>query len=68
MKFLGILPALLLASCAASSSLSFFRGDQRVLEDDLSVPGANPLEFCQKDDKYTLTITKVDLTPNPPSP
>ena len=68
MKLTTTLLPLLLSSSAASKSLSFFGGDQHVLDDDLDVPGDNPLEFCQKDNKYTLTIDKVDLTPNPPSP
>ena len=54
--------------CAASNSLSFFSADQHVLDDDLDVPGDNPLEYCQKDNKYSLAIKKVDLTPNPPLP
>ena len=68
MKFIYSFLTLLFASCAASNSLSFFGADQHVLDDDVSVPGDNPLEFCQKDNEYTLTINKVDLTPNPPKP
>jgi len=68
MKLTITVVLLLLSSFAASKSLSLFGGDQRLLEDDLDVPGDNPLEFCQQDDTYILTINKVDLTPNPPSP
>ena len=68
MKIAATLISLLLSSLAAANSLSFFGSDQHVLDDELDVPGDNPLEFCQKDNKYTLTINKVDLTPNPPSP
>lgn len=68
MKLVTSLLLLLLSAFAAANSLSFFGTDQKVLDDDLKVPGDNPLEFCQKDDKYTLTINKVDLTPNPPAP
>lgn len=57
-----------LASFAASKSFAFFGSDQKVLNEELSVPGANPLEFCQSNDNYSLDITYVDLTPNPPSP
>ncbi|MCJ1452162.1 Phosphatidylglycerol/phosphatidylinositol transfer protein [Mycoblastus sanguinarius] len=68
MKLTTSLLPLLLSSLAASKSLSFLGNDQQVLGDDLNVPGDNPLEFCTKSDDYTLTINKVDLTPNPPSP
>ncbi|KAL6717167.1 Phosphatidylglycerol/phosphatidylinositol transfer protein [Lecanora helva] len=59
---------LLFSAFATSNSLSFFGGDQQVLDEDLKVPGDNPLYYCQKTDNYSLTIDKVDLTPNPPSP
>jgi len=31
----------------------------------LKVPGDNPLEFCQDPIDHILTITNVDLDPNP---
>lgn len=68
MKLVTVLIPLLLSSFAAAKSLSLLGGDQKILDGDLDVPGDNPLEFCQKDNTYTLTINKVDLTPNPPSP
>lgn len=68
MKLTTTLLTLLLSSFALSNSLSLFGGDQHVLDEDVQVPGDNPLELCQKDNKYSLTINKVDLTPNPPSP
>jgi len=68
MKLTTTLLPLFLSSFAAAKSLSFFGSEQKVLDDDLSVPGANPLKFCQKTDNYSLTISNVDLTPNPPSP
>lgn len=68
MKFTTTLLPLLLSSLAASSSLSFFRSDQQVLDEKLSVPGDNPLEFCASSDDYILTISNVDLKPNPPLP
>ena len=56
-------------SCAAvSNTLSLFGSDQQVLEEDLSVPGDNPLFYCQQTDKNILRIDYVDLTPNPPEP
>lgn len=35
---------------------------------DLSVPGDNPLNFCQEPSNDILTIESVDLSPNPPVP
>lgn len=67
MKFTATFLALLFASLAASTSL--FGSSQTILaDDDVDVPGENPLKFCQKNDYYLLTIDFVDLTPNPPSP
>ena len=69
MMFTTVLLTSLFTLLAAANSLSFFGGkDQRPLEDTYPVPGENPLDFCQKPDNYSLTITNVDLTPNPPSP
>lgn len=68
MKIAITLSSLFLFSFAASKSLSLFGGDQKVLDGKLDVPGDNPLEFCQAENTYTLTINKVDLTPNPPLP
>ncbi|KAL8822971.1 MAG: hypothetical protein Q9191_006302 [Dirinaria sp. TL-2023a] len=68
MRLLTTLLPIFLASFAASKSFAFFGGDQKVLNEELSVPGANPLEFCQSNDNYSLNITYVDLTPNPPTP
>ncbi len=68
MKALTAVLTILYLSLATARSLSLFASDQHVLDDDLSVPGENPLMFCQKADDYTLTISMVDLTPNPPSP
>lgn len=34
----------------------------------VSVPGENPLTFCDDPGKDILTIERVDLTPNPPVP
>lgn len=62
-----ILP-LLFSSLAASRSSSFFGSDQHVLDEALSVPGKNPLTFCQDTKDYSLDIKYVDLTPNPPEP
>lgn len=49
---------------------SIFRSNSQQLltsdDDDLSVPGDNPLYYCSSDDKAILTIDHVDLSPNPP--
>ena len=68
MKLTTTLLPLVLSSLAVSSSFSFFGSDQQVLDDDLEVPGDNPLKFCAKSDDYILTISNVDLEPNPPLP
>ncbi|CAF9931791.1 Phosphatidylglycerol/phosphatidylinositol transfer protein [Imshaugia aleurites] len=68
MKLTTALLPLFISSLATSSSLSFFGSDQQVLDKTLEVPGANPLEFCEKNDDYILTINNVDLEPNPPLP
>ena len=65
MKPITTLLTLFLSSIVASSS--FFGGEQRVLDDDVSVPGDNPLKYCQGDiSKDILTIKHVNLSPNPP--
>ena len=58
----------LFISLVASNSLSFFGGDQTILDGDLAVPGNNPLEYCNANDKSILIIENVDLDPNPPKP
>lgn len=68
MKLTTTLLPLFISSLATSSSLSFFGKDQQVLDEDLKVPGDNPLEFCGKSDDFILTINNVDLEPNPPLP
>lgn len=57
---------LLLSTFATYSSASLFGGSQHVLEDKSSVPGDNPMVFCQDTSDYILTIDCVDLSPNPP--
>lgn len=67
MKLTASFLPLVFASLAASTSL-FSSGQTILVDDDLNVPGENPLKFCQNPDRYTLTISGVDLTPNPPLP
>ncbi|KAI9691278.1 MAG: Phosphatidylglycerol/phosphatidylinositol transfer protein [Bogoriella megaspora] len=68
MKFATTLLALVTFSSAVSSS--WLSGDDQVtiIDEELNVPGENPLTFCQKPDDNILTIDKVDLDPNPPAP
>jgi len=35
-------------------------------DEDLSVPGANPLYYCSSPENDILVIENVDLDPNPP--
>ncbi len=66
MKLITAILPFFLSSLVASKSSSFWGGEQRVL-DDVSVPGDNPLNYCQLDtSKDILTIQHVNLTPNPP--
>lgn len=67
MKFVIAVLSLVLFS-ATSNTLSFRGGDQTILDEKYSVPGDNPLSFCQEPSGYVLNIDHVDLTPNPPKP
>ncbi|KAL8742048.1 MAG: hypothetical protein Q9190_005411 [Brigantiaea leucoxantha] len=63
---ISIVP-LVFSAAVTSSSFSLFSNDQKTLVDDsLSVPGENPLNFCADPADYILTIDHVDLDPNPP--
>ena len=66
MKLVATIVPLLFSSYAASKSLSFFGSQQIILADKPSVPGDNPLDFCEDTKDYSLDISYVDLTPNPP--
>ena len=35
-------------------------------DDDLKVPGDNPLYYCEDTKDYILNIDHIDLDPNPP--
>jgi hypothetical protein len=64
------LSALVVALAASVNARSIFRPDGQSLarrDDDLAVPGQNPLKFCEADRGNDLiTIEEVVLTPNPP--
>ncbi|KAF2235646.1 putative phosphatidylglycerol/phosphatidylinositol transfer protein [Viridothelium virens] len=69
MKFATAFFALLSFTSAARAS--WLDGGNQVTvtdDEDLSVPGDNPLLFCSKADDDILTIKQVDLDPNPPAP
>ncbi|MCJ1231883.1 Phosphatidylglycerol/phosphatidylinositol transfer protein [Toensbergia leucococca] len=68
MRFTTALLPLLLSPLVTSKSLSLF-GSQAVLGSATQdVPGENPLQYCQPVfDKDILTISYVNLSPNPPS-
>ncbi|KAL8780486.1 MAG: hypothetical protein Q9213_006446 [Squamulea squamosa] len=58
---------LFLSCLVASRSFPFVGNQQQILADDnLSVPGNNPLSFCSDPTNFILTIDNVDLDPNPP--
>lgn len=68
MKLTTTLIHFLFITLVASRSFSLF-GDQSPLnpeDNDLKVPGKNPLTFCQDPKDDILAIEYVDLTPNPP--
>ncbi|KAM3419988.1 hypothetical protein BST61_g3300 [Cercospora zeina] len=60
MKLLSVLSSALLATAVTARTALVKR------DDNLSVPGHNPLEFCEDPEKNILAIKKVDLDPNPP--
>ena len=66
MRLISFLLTLCLSCVAVSHALSLFGSDQQVLDDELAVPGDNPLFYCQSTDENILLIDYVDLTPNPP--
>lgn len=70
MRLLALLPLLLTPLALADPDVDFFRDQTpfRSHDDDLSVPGDNPLFFCHDPEVDILTIEKVDLSPNPPVP
>jgi len=66
MKFFAALTGALLATSVSALTLQPAKSVQKTLDDDLSVPGDNPLQYCAKPDDNILKIEKVDLSPNPP--
>jgi hypothetical protein len=72
MKATSILLAVLYCNLAAARATSgwFSANDDSQLrlktDDPLSVPGENPLLFCEDPSDNILEIIKADLSPNPP--
>ncbi len=63
------LSAVILALAASVNARNVIRrgGQSPLVEDDLAVPGQNPLKFCEADrDNDIIEIKEVILTPNPP--
>ncbi|KAK8052012.1 phosphatidylinositol/phosphatidylglycerol transfer protein [Apiospora rasikravindrae] len=58
-----------LAVCASAASAlpGFFSQDVMAADDKPSVPGTNPLVYCNAEHNSDIvSITSVDLSPNPP--
>ncbi|QMW42093.1 hypothetical protein G4B11_005417 [Aspergillus flavus] len=72
MKFLSTAAALLVCLAPVSTtarSLDFFKSSQSPIQAQAkSVPGNNPLEYCNDPSGDILDIKQVDLSPNPPLP
>ncbi|KAB8216886.1 Phosphatidylglycerol/phosphatidylinositol transfer protein [Aspergillus novoparasiticus] len=72
MKFLSTAAALLVCLAPISTtarSLDFFKSSQSPIQEQAnSVPGNNPLEYCNDPSGDILDIKQVDLSPNPPLP
>ena len=45
-----------------------FKQEAMVDDDQVKVPGDNPLSTCHSPDNYLVKITHLDLDPNPPLP
>jgi hypothetical protein len=70
MRLASNLLLILYATLSTSTIIpSFASSSQTALDEPVfTVPGKNPLRFCADPKAYILTITNVDLTPNPPVP
>jgi hypothetical protein len=65
-----IIALLSLGFSASAITFEFNRQNPLVITEEdpeYPVPGDNPLLFCADPDDYLLTISKVDLAPNPPA-
>ncbi|KAK5138102.1 Phosphatidylglycerol/phosphatidylinositol transfer protein [Meristemomyces frigidus] len=67
MKLLALATSSLLATAVAARATLFGSAPALAPWDDaLNVPGANPLQHCKDPKDDILTLTSVDLDPNPP--
>jgi hypothetical protein len=66
MKLSSLLTVLFSTSISAAAFGWNSGNDQVHLKEEFTVPGANPLLFCEDPANNILTIDKVDLDPNPP--
>jgi len=60
-----MLPAILLAASASLVAAISFDISQKTLNGD-SIPGENPLVYCEAADDYILDIDYIKIKPNPP--
>ncbi|KAI1434675.1 ml domain-containing protein [Xylaria sp. CBS 124048] len=68
MRFLSVACILALSASNLVSAGSWFSSSDVSVHTAKKVPGASPLEFCDKDhSEDTVHIDNVDLSPNPPS-
>ncbi|KAF3482859.1 phosphatidylglycerol/phosphatidylinositol transfer protein [Arthroderma uncinatum] len=65
---LALLISPLALAAPSSPFLDSFSQTPIKIEDDISVPGVNPLTYCTDPTGNILTIERVDLSPNPPIP
>jgi len=63
-----VFPTILLAASASLATAGFFDNSQTSLGNTLgaSIPGKNPLTFCEATDDYILDIEYINISPNPP--
>jgi hypothetical protein len=68
MKVLTTVVLVASASLATSRNLLFPGNPQHALSDTqgASIPGKNPLTYCESTDGYILDIDYINITPNPP--
>jgi hypothetical protein len=68
MQLTTLLLAVMGAASVSASPSWIPGGGQVAINEDLKVPGDNPLYFCSDPKDDIVQIKKVDLSPNPPVP
>lgn len=62
-----VLPAVLLvASASLAAAISFDISPSQKTLNGASIPGKNPLVYCEATDNYILDIDYINISPNPP--